>query len=42
MARKIVVALKQVPSRDSVIRIDSQGKWFDQEDLSYEINEPDA
>jgi electron transfer flavoprotein beta subunit len=39
---KIIVALKQVPARDSVIRIDAAGKWIEEEDLSFEINEPDA
>ena len=37
---KIVVAIKQVPSRDSQLRI--SGKWIDESDLSFEINEPDA
>jgi electron transfer flavoprotein beta subunit len=39
---KILVALKQVPVRDSSLRVDSRAKWIDEEDLSYEINEPDA
>jgi len=39
---KIVVAIKQVPVRDSQLRIASSGKWIDQADLAYEINEPDA
>ena len=39
---KIVVAIKQVPARDSQLRIASSGKWIEEEDLSYEINEPDA
>ncbi len=39
---KIVVAIKQVPSRDSQLRIASSGKWVEEADLSYEINEPDA
>jgi electron transfer flavoprotein beta subunit len=39
---KIIVAVKQVPVRDSVIRIDTCGKWIEEEDLSFEINEPDA
>lgn len=39
---KIVVAIKQVPARDSPWRIDSSGKWIEEADLSYEINEPDA
>jgi len=39
---KIVVAIKQVPARDCQLRIASSGKWIDEADLSYEINEPDA
>src|SRR6476661_9288316 len=39
---KIVVAIKQVPARDSQLRISSSSKWIEDEDLSYEINEPDA
>ena len=39
---KIVVAIKQVPARDSQLRIAELGKWVDEADLSYEINEPDA
>src|SRR3982751_488169 len=37
---KIVVTIKQVPARDSQLRI--SGKWIEEADLSYEINEPDA
>lgn len=37
---KIVVAIKQVPSRDSQLRV--AGGWVDESDLSFEINEPDA
>src|SRR6266545_2217979 len=39
---KIVVCIKQVPARDSLLRIDASGKWIDDADLTYEINEPDA
>lgn len=39
---KIVVAIKQVPSRDAQLKIASSGKWIDEADLAYEINEPDA
>ena len=39
---KIVVCLKQVPSRDSVLRVDASRAWIQEADLSYEINEPDA
>jgi electron transfer flavoprotein beta subunit len=37
---KIVVCIKQVPARDSVLR--AEGVWIQESDLSYEINEPDA
>src|SRR5690348_13461449 len=39
---KIVVAIKQVPARDSQLRIAGSAKWIEDADLSYEINEPDA
>ena len=39
---KIIVAIKQVPVRDSSLHIDAAGRWIDEDDLSYEINEPDA
>jgi electron transfer flavoprotein beta subunit len=39
---KIVVAIKQVPARDSLLRIDASGAWIEEADLNYEINEPDA
>src|SRR4051812_45501292 len=39
---KIIVAVKQVPARDSGIHIESDGKWLQEQDLSFEINEPDA
>jgi electron transfer flavoprotein beta subunit len=40
---KIVVAIKQVPSRDSQLRIGgAAATWIEEGDLAYEINEPDA
>ena len=39
---KILVAIKQVPERDAQIRVAADGKWIDEDDLSYTINEPDA
>src|SRR5881296_3690908 len=39
---KIVVAIKQVPARDSQLHIAPSAKWIQDEDLSFEINEPDA
>jgi electron transfer flavoprotein beta subunit len=39
---KILVAIKQVPERDAQIHIAADGKWIDEDDLNYTINEPDA
>ena len=39
---KIVVSIKQAPARDSLLRIDSAGSWIREDDLGFEINEPDA
>ena len=39
---KILVAIKQVPVRDSPLRINAEGRWIEEADLSFEINEPDA
>lgn len=39
---KVLVALKQVPARDSLLRPDASGRWIGESDLSFEINEPDA
>jgi electron transfer flavoprotein beta subunit len=39
---KIIVAIKQVPVRDSQLRVDGSGKWIQEADLGFEINEPDA
>jgi electron transfer flavoprotein beta subunit len=39
---KILVSIKQVPSRDAQLRIDATRHWIQENDLSFEINEPDA
>jgi len=39
---KIIVAIKQVPVRDSQLRVEASGRWIQENDLSFEINEPDA
>ena len=39
---KIIVAIKQVPMRDSPLHPAASGRWIDEADLSFEINEPDA
>ena len=38
----IVVCLKQVPKKDSILRIGSDQKWIDDRDISYEMSEADA
>ena len=39
---KIIVAIKQVPERDAQIALAPDGRWIDEDDLAYTINEPDA
>ncbi len=39
---KIIVAIKQVPERDAPIRIAASGKWIEEADLQFAMNEPDA
>lgn len=39
---KIVAAIKQVPLRDSPLRVAPSGDWIEEASLSWEINEPDA
>ncbi len=39
---KIIVAIKQVPERDAQIAVAADGRWIDEDDLAYTINEPDA
>lgn len=39
---KILVAIKQVPARDSQLQVAADGKWIDEDGLDFEINEPDA
>jgi electron transfer flavoprotein beta subunit len=39
---KIIVSIKQVPARDSQLRPDASGKWIQESDIGFEINEPDA
>ena len=39
---KIAVCIKQVPSRDSVLRVNASGTWIQDSDISYEVNEPDV
>ncbi|MGA2184846.1 MAG: electron transfer flavoprotein subunit beta/FixA family protein [Bryobacteraceae bacterium] len=39
---KIIVCIKQVPVRDSQLRVDASGHWIEEGELGFEINEPDA
>jgi electron transfer flavoprotein beta subunit len=38
----IIVCLKQVPKKDSILRIAQDQKWIDERDISYEMSEADA
>lgn len=38
---KILVCIKQVPQKDAPLKLAEDGKWI-REDVSYEVNEPDA
>lgn len=38
---KIIVCLKQVPSRDAVLRLNAARTWVGLSDISFEVNEPD-
>jgi electron transfer flavoprotein beta subunit len=39
---KIIVSVKQVPARNSTLKLNGDGKWLEESDLTYEMNEPDA
>jgi electron transfer flavoprotein beta subunit len=39
---KIVVAVKQVPERDTVVRVAADGRGIDESEISWTMNEPDA
>jgi electron transfer flavoprotein beta subunit len=39
---KIIVAIKQVPERDAQVHIDARGKWIDESNLQWALNESDA
>src|SRR5512146_1156229 len=38
---KILVCIKQVPQKDAPLKVNESGTWI-REDISYEVNEPDA
>ena len=39
---KIIVAIKQVPEHDAPVRINTAGKWIEESDLQFAMNESDA
>ena len=39
---KIIVCIKQVPERDAQVRISSSGRWIEESDLQFAMNESDA
>jgi len=39
---KILVAIKQVPERDALVHFDATGKWIDEVNLQWALNESDA
>ena len=39
---KIIVCIKQVPERDAQVRIDASGKWIEESDIQFAMNESDA
>ncbi len=41
MSLKILVCMKQVPQKDAPLKLNESGTWI-REDVSYEVNEPDA
>src|ERR1700741_3564602 len=39
---KIVVMMKQVANKDAILRINKEGKWIEEADLSFEVSESDG
>ncbi|TAM83594.1 MAG: electron transfer flavoprotein subunit beta/FixA family protein [Acidobacteria bacterium] len=39
---KIVICLKQVPSRDTFLKVNAASTWIEEADVTYEVNEPDV
>src|SRR5215218_3053188 len=39
---KTIVLMKQVPNKDAVLRVNREGKWVEEGDLSFEVNESDG
>jgi electron transfer flavoprotein beta subunit len=39
---KIIVFMKQVVNKDAILRINKEGTWIEEGDISYEVNESDG
>src|SRR5919112_1066472 len=39
---KIVVLMKQVANKDAILRINKEGTWIEEGDLTFEVNESDG
>jgi electron transfer flavoprotein beta subunit len=39
---KILVMMKQVANKDAILRINKEGKWIEEADLSFEVSESDG
>ena len=39
---KIIVLMKQVANKDAILRINKEGTWIEEGDLSFEVNESDG
>jgi electron transfer flavoprotein beta subunit len=39
---KIIVMMKQVANKDAILRINKDGKWIEEADLSFEVSESDG
>src|ERR671914_640575 len=39
---KIIVFMKQVVNKDAILRINKEGNWIEEADVSYEVNESDG
>ena len=39
---KIIVLMKQVANKDAILRINKEGTWIEEADLSFEVNESDG
>ncbi|MEJ7616101.1 MAG: electron transfer flavoprotein subunit beta/FixA family protein [Pyrinomonadaceae bacterium] len=39
---KTIVLMKQVANKDAILRINKEGTWIEEHDLSHEVNESDA